>query len=171
MTPALLPVGKHPAERLGLVLAVAGAVVLLLAIVAADRVTPVSLGGAERLLTDDAHPGGLDGDSASLDALNSGTFNLDPLAGDPQSGPAGDLPAQSNESQESPAGDLPAQSNESQESLESACEAPPDRVPHVPASHGSTSPGTGRLIRMFANRHSQRQVTLKPYSFRLNELD
>ncbi|CAM5107326.1 unnamed protein product [Natator depressus] len=100
------------------VLAVAGAVVLLLAIVAADEptsspdttppadgqepgVTPVSLGGAERLLTDDAHPGGLDGDSASLDALNSETFNLDPLAGDAQSGPAGDLPAQSNESQES----------------------------------------------------------------------
>ncbi|KAH1178284.1 hypothetical protein KIL84_011986 [Mauremys mutica] len=130
-------------QPLGRVLAVAGAVVLLLAIVAADEptsppdptppaggqepepvsrgkleasgdseptsppeqltrgVTPVSLGVAERLLTDDTHLGGLDGDSASLDALNSGTFNLDPLAGDAQSGPAGDLPAQSNESQES----------------------------------------------------------------------
>ncbi|KYO32366.1 uncharacterized protein LOC106737516 isoform X1 [Alligator mississippiensis] len=64
-------------------------------------VTPGSFGAAERSHTDDLTRDGLDTDSSSLDTLNSGSFNLEPLAGGAPGGPAVDVPAQSNESQES----------------------------------------------------------------------
>ncbi|KYO32367.1 matrix-remodeling-associated protein 7 isoform X2 [Alligator mississippiensis] len=66
-----------------------------------ESVTPGSFGAAERSHTDDLTRDGLDTDSSSLDTLNSGSFNLEPLAGGAPGGPAVDVPAQSNESQES----------------------------------------------------------------------
>ncbi|KAM9200098.1 uncharacterized protein V3H86_000618 [Mergus octosetaceus] len=43
---------------------------------------------------------GSDSSSSSLDALNSGSFSTDALAGEARGAPVADLPAQSNESEE-----------------------------------------------------------------------
>nr|XP_028591780.1 uncharacterized protein LOC114600133 isoform X1 [Podarcis muralis] len=61
------------------------------------EVAPVSFAGADRAHTDEVN-----GDMMlNSDASNLGSFSLDPLPGDTQSGPAMDVPAHSHESQES----------------------------------------------------------------------
>ncbi|XP_077209690.1 uncharacterized protein LOC143845277 isoform X2 [Paroedura picta] len=115
-------------------LALAAALVLLLAIVLADEpsvpakseasgesemappleqlttgMPPVSFAGEERSHTDDVNGGLLNSDTASL-----GSFSLEPLPGESQSGPSAETQSQSHESQESVDHDA-----ESEESLAS----------------------------------------------------